>query len=333
MEVNMSKKRDRGLVDPKMWASSSPVRQDVETLIVTKEDLKNEANNPTTNENLETKQADTTATAPVQGTAEATPVEEGLKNRAKESEQPQTTNKDDIDHDWKKRADDRQRYINQLKEEKAQLEAQYRSEMDALKQQLTDKQLNELPKSKEELEAFAKSNPEAYNIMLTMAKREAMSMASDLEEKQKETKAALAQLELQKKLDSLVSLGHADAHKIWQDKTDLREWLTDQTPATKAMFTSPDVRDWAEGLTKYKRDRGIVLHPAEVKQQVVKQEKADASILPSKNTPTTPGDGKPKKKWSESMVDALSSRDYAKYRVEILEARRTGNFIYDKHGR
>lgn len=62
-----------------------------------------------------------------------------------------------------------------------------------------------------------------------------------------------------------------------------------------------------------------------------KEDQRKAALGVSKNGGSAPRE-RTEGKFSESQVEAMSSREYEKYSDEIDEARRTGNFIYDLTG-
>lgn len=328
----MSKKsRSRDMIDPSRWQSNYGSFQElaakaapasVEEAVVAApaaESVSEESDTPIN--------AAPEAEAPVQGETMDTPAETDPVDHKVDDEQ--STNAQDAKHDWEKRFKDSQRYIQQLKDEAKTKESELQKQMQDLQNQLKQTQVAALPKTEEELMAFAKEDPEAYALIDTMIQRKALESNKDLEEQKKQITILKTQIETQQKLGKVVELGHADAYKIWEDKTDLLEWLETQTPGTKGLFTSEDPRDWSEGLTRYKKDRNIPMASSIKAAANAATTATAASMIPTKATTVAPTAPKVVEKWSNSKVRALSAVEYAKHRDVIRKAQQEGNFIYD----
>lgn len=227
---------------------------------------------------------------------------------------------EEVNHNWEKRAKDGQRYINQLKEEAKAREQAMQARLQELEEQLLVKKQESLPKTAEDLAAFKEENPDMYDIMYSLVERSAIEKDAQLKKQMELLRIKQHEIERKEKYAQLASLGHPDAESL---RPDLMSWLETQTPGTKALFSSDDVRDWAEGFTKFKQATGIIKSKAPIKEK-----KTDESILPDAKTKvdTTQKQGKI---WRQSEISKLSDDEYIAKRDEIRQAVSENRFIYD----
>jgi hypothetical protein len=83
-----------------------------------------------------------------------------------------------------------------------------------------------------------------------------------------------------------------------------------------------DARSVARVIDLYKQDKGIA------KLKVKNDDKAAASSVSTRRS-ATPEPDQASNYLTESAVNKMSSKEYDKRQEEILEAMRTGKFIYD----
>lgn len=224
--------------------------------------------------------------------------------------------------DWEKRYQELQSFKDkQLAKEKADAEALKQQNL-ILQQQL--KEANSKPKSypvtKEELAEWQAHFPDfnvILNTLLEMKMDErAAEQAKELAELDKQIKSIAAE----RGRNELLLL-HPDANELEKDPQFIA-WYEQQEPEIRALIESPNPAKIAKGLTIYKKFMGIQ-DKAKAKQEADK----DASrMIPVTSKPETP---QGLKVWTESEVNRMSDREFAKYAEEIDKARREGRFKND----
>ena len=118
--------------------------------------------------------------------------------------------------------------------------------------------------------------------------------------------------------------------KLHPDFSDIREdnafhdWAEEQPKWVQdALYeNTDDARSVARVIDLYKQDKGIA------KLKVKNDDKAAASSISTRRS-ATPEPDQESNYLTESAVNKMSSKEYDKRQEEILEAMRTGKFIYD----
>ena len=205
-----------------------------------------------------------------------------------------------------------QQFQKQLNELKAQLEQATKKEM-------------KLPKSDEDIEAWAKEYPDVAKIVETIAIKKAREQSDTLEKRIKEinefnekTVKDRAEVELMKI--------HPDFDEI-RESDDFHNWAEEQPQwIQNALYENQnDAKSAARAIDLYKSDKGIN------KRDTDESSKSAATQVKAKSTKATPTvDGN--KKIKESDVQKMSATAYEKNADMIMEAIRSGNFIYDVSG-
>ena len=219
---------------------------------------------------------------------------------------------------FKKRYGDLRRHTQKKEEEFAakikSLEAQLNK---AAKQELV------LPKTDEELEAWSKEYPDVAAIIESIADKKSKNAAKDLEERMAELEEMRFDAQRNKAEAELVKI-HPDFIEIRQDDT-FHDWAKEQPKWVQdALYENmDDAKSVARVIDLYKVDKGITN-----KKKPKPEEKAAASSVKTKSA-ATPEPDESSKYIRESEVAAMSIREYEKRAEEIMEAQRSGNFIYD----
>ena len=207
-------------------------------------------------------------------------------------------------------------------------EKEYEDRIKALEEQLTQSTKSEikLPKSDEDIEAWAKQYPDVAGIVETIAIKKAREQAESLEARVKEIDEMKATATREKAEVELLKL-HPDFGEI-RDSDDFHEWAEEQPKWVQdALYeNSEDARSAARAIDLYKSDRGIG------KTDKGKSGKSAATEVKTKNTRSVPDAENKSNKILESQVQAMSAEEYEKNADMVMEAIRSGNFVYDVSG-
>ena len=194
--------------------------------------------------------------------------------------------------------------------------------VEKLEQQLQLASKNELvlPKSTEEVDAWARQHPDVAAIVESIADKKASERSSDLETRMKEFEQIRADAIRERAEAELVSM-HPDFEAI-RSGDEFHNWADEQPKWVKdALYENQDdAKSVARVIDLYKQDKGIT--------KITKSDKAAASSVNAR-TRTVPETDESKKYFSESAVNRMSAKEYAKRSDEIMEAIRDGKFTYD----
>ena len=241
---------------------------------------------------------------------------EGQEEEAEQDDAPVSAE----DKSFKKRYGDLRRHT-QLKENELQ------SRISVLEQQLSSSTKSEikLPKSDQDIEAWAKEYPDVAAIIETIAIKKAREQSVDLEERVKVIDEMRASASKDKAQVELMQM-HPDFDKIREDD-DFHNWAEEQPKWIQdALYDNEnDARSAARAIDLYKADRGIVTKKPS-------SNKDAARSVNTRSERSRPNDNDSKGHIRESQVSKMSAQEYEKRADEIMDAIRTGKFIYDISG-
>jgi len=244
--------------------------------------------------------------------------QKGEEVEAKESKEPEPKNAEE--RSFKKRYGDLRRH-QQSKEK------EYEDRIKALEQQLTESTKSEikLPKSDEDIEAWAKQYPDVAGIVETIAIKKAREQSEGLEARVKEIDEMKATATREKAEVELLKL-HPDFGEI-RDSDDFHEWAEEQPKwVQEALYENDaDARSAARAIDLYKADKNI-------KPKKSASSKDAARSVGTRNERSKPQSDPQGNAIKESDVQKMSAVEYERNSDEIMEAIRTGNFIYDLSG-
>ena len=253
--------------------------------------------------------------------------EEELKLLLKEQKEGPTDTVDDSEEPanaeektFKKRYGDLRRY-NQEKEK------QFQEQLDALKGQLdkaTKKEMK-LPKSDEDISEWAKEYPDVAAIVETIAIKKAKEQSEDLATRIKEIDERDANSVKEKAEVELLRL-HPDFSDI-RESDDFHDWAEEQPKwVQNALYENDnDAKSAARAIDLYKGDRNISKTKA-------KSDDAGAAKAVSTKSKTSVSENVKGVSYRESVVEKMSAQEYEKKADDIMEAIRSGNFVYDVSG-
>ena len=195
----------------------------------------------------------------------------------------------------------------------------------ALEDQLSKATRNELvlPKSDDEIAAWTKKYPDVAGIVETIADKKARERATDLDKRVQDIEKM--------RVDAVKEKAEAELMKLHPDFIDIREddkfhdWADEQPKWVQdALYENvDDAKSVARVIDLYKIDAGIKGKKSD--------SKSAASAIGTKSK-TTPTSDESKNYWKESQIERMSDKEYAKNQESIIEAMRTGKFVYDLSG-
>ena len=241
-----------------------------------------------------------------------------VEQEATEPEEAEPTNAEE--KTFKKRYSDLRRHQQKQAED-------FKKEIDALKSQLSDatKKEMKLPKSDEDIEEWAKEYPDVAAIVETIAMKKAREQSVALEERVKAIDEMQMSATKEKAEVELMRL-HPDFGEI-RDSDEFHEWAEEQPKWVQdALYDNDnDARSAARAIDLYKADTGIG-------KEKPKADKDAAKSVSTKNSRSTPQKDETSSYLKESDVQKMSAQEYEKNSDEIMEAIRSGKFVYDVSG-
>ena len=241
-----------------------------------------------------------------------------VEQEATEPEEAEPTNAEE--KTFKKRYSDLRRHQQKQAED-------FKKEIDALKSQLNDatKKEMKLPKSDEDIEQWAADYPDVAAIVETIAIKKAREQSVALEERVK----AIDEMQLsatKEKAEVELMRMHPDFGEI-RDSDEFHDWAEEQPKWVQdALYDNDnDARSAARAIDLYKADKGIG-------KEKPKADKDAAKSVSTKNSRSTPQKDEASSYLKESDVQKMSAQEYEKNSDEIMEAIRSGKFVYDISG-
>ena len=215
----------------------------------------------------------------------------------------------DLRRHSQKQQEDLQNQINELKE---QLSAATKKEI-------------KLPKSDEEIGEWMEKYPDVAAIVETIAIKKAREQSTELEERVTKINKMQEDAERQKAETILLQL-HPDFEDIRQDD-DFHSWAEEQPRwIQQALYDNDnDAQSAARAIDLYKADRGITTKKKKRSDDAAEMVNTKAS----RNRPTAEDSSGVIR---ESDVQKMSTVQYEKNQEAIMEAIRSGKFIYDLSG-
>ena len=246
--------------------------------------------------------------------------QKGDAEEATEQEPQETEPEGAEEKTFKKRYSDLRRHQQQQAED-------FKKEIASLRQQLDSatKREMKLPKSDEELESWMSEYPDVAAIVESIAIKKAKEQSAALEERMKAIDEMQQSASKEKAEAELMRL-HPDFDQI-RDSDEFHEWAENQPKWVQdALYeNNNDARSAGRAIDLYKADMGITN----------KKPKADndaAKSVSTKDSRSKPQENEASAYLKESEVQKMSPQEYEKRSDEIMEAIRTGNFVYDLSG-
>jgi len=255
--------------------------------------------------------------------------EEELKQLLKEQKNESVTEEAPVEKEptsseektFKKRYGDLRRHTQDK-------EQQFQSQLDELKEQLSKatKKEMKLPKSDEDIEAWATEYPDVAKIVESIAMKKAKEQSADIELRLKKIDEMSAEASKDKAEVELLKL-HPDFGDI-RDSDDFHDWADEQPKWVQdALYENDnDARSASRAIDLYKSDKGIG------KEVKTPSSKSAATEVNTRTTRNKVDATESNKKILESSVQKMSAQQYEKQADTIMDAIRSGNFVYDVSG-
>ena len=242
------------------------------------------------------------------------------KGEVKEEEPQEAEPTSAEEKSFKKRYGDLRRH---MQEKEKVWEANQRELQQQLKE-VTQKEIK-LPKSDEDIEAWATQYPDVAAIVETIAIKKAREQAAGLEDRVKEIDEMKATASREKAEVELMK-AHPDFGEI-RDSDAFHEWAEEQPKWVQdALYENDsDARSASRAIDLYKADMNI-------KTKKPASNKDAARSVNSRNNRSQPDTDNDTAVFKESDVNKMSPQQYEKAADAIMEAIRTGKFIYDMSG-
>ena len=227
--------------------------------------------------------------------------------------------RDAEDKSFKKRYGDLRRHVQQK-------EKDYETRIQALEQQLRQATQSgiKLPKSDEDIEAWARKYPDVAAIVETIAIKKAQEQTAGLETRVKE----IDEMKLsaaKEKAEAELMRYHPDFDEI-RSSDEFHDWAEEQPQwVQNALYENDtDAKAAARAIDLYKADKNI---------KTKKPSNTDAAkAVNSRNSRSRPEEDATSSYYKESQVAKMSAQEYEKKVDDIMEAIRTGKFVYDLSG-
>ena len=243
--------------------------------------------------------------------------QKGEAKAAKEPQEAEPTNAEE--KSFKKRYGDLRRHMQDKEKE-------WTEKFDKLQSQLSDATKKEikLPKSDEDIEAWTQKYPDVAAIVETIAIKKAKEQAAELEDRVKLVDEMRISASREKAEAELMRI-HPDFDEI-RDSDDFHNWAEEQPKWVQdALYENDaDARSAARAIDLYKADKGI-----QTKKRDGKDAARSVGTRTSRSRPETDATSSYIK---ESDVQKMSAQEYEKMSDDIMEAIRTGKFVYDLSG-
>ena len=256
-------------------------------------------------------------------------VQEGTED-SKDASSGETEKKDDVSGEavGKEEQSFKKRY-GDLRKHLASKEKDWTSRIEKLEAQLTKATKNELilPKTEEEIDAWAKEYPDVAGIVETIASKKARESSAEIDKRLTEIETLRESAKKEKAEAELMAL-HPDFDKI-RESDEFHDWAEEQPKWVQdALYENPDdARSAARVIDLYKADNNI----AKVSSTKNSDKEAASAIRPSRSR-STPQADETASYLKESQVNRMSAQEYEKNSDNIMEAIRSGKFVYDISG-
>jgi len=238
------------------------------------------------------------------------------ETKAEDEEEPKTAE----ERTFKKRYGDLRRHSQEK-------EKDFQKQLDDLKSQLSKatKKEMKLPKSDEDISEWAKEYPDVAAIVETIATKKAREQSEDIAKRIKEIDERDANSIKEKAEVELLRL-HPDFADI-RESDEFHEWAEQQPKwVQNALYENDnDAKSAARAIDLYKSDKGI----GKTKE---KSNDSGAAKAVSTKSKTSVSETNNAVTFKESTVDKMSADEYAAKADVIMEAIRSGNFIYELSG-
>jgi len=242
------------------------------------------------------------------------------ENKGEAAEETEVEPASSEEKTFKKRYGDLRKHSQETKQSLEKQVNDLRKQLDK-----STKQEIKLPKSDDDIDAWAAQYPDVAAIVETIAIKKAREQSQDLEERVKEIDAMRESATKEKAEVELLKL-HPDFGEI-RDSDDFHDWAKEQPRWVQdALYENDDdARSAARAIDLYKIDNNISTKKSS-------NNKDAARSVNSKQTRNAPETDRTGSSFKESQVAKMTPQEYEKNADVIMEAIRSGRFVYDVSG-
>ena len=271
--------------------------------------VQNKANQSANKKRIEKDEAELKAL--IEGNTEESNEEETAEAKEANTEAEEATLSPE-ERTYKKRYSDLRKHLNKQSEEIKELKNQMENASNGVLRP---------PKSKEEIAAWSKKNPEAAAILESFAKAEAAKTDKEVQEL-KELNAQTQRI----KSENAIRKMHPDFDEL-RDSDDFHNWANEQPKWVQdALYENQDdPRSVVRVIDLFKVDNGM-----DIKSKKKTNKDAASQVKTKRNTRID--DAGVAGQILESQVQKMTAQQYEARSDEIMEAIRSGKFIYDVSG-
>jgi hypothetical protein len=249
----------------------------------------------------------------------ASDTEQKEERKAEASQEDDDAELSSEERNFKKRYGDLRRHIQEKEQE-------WKLKFEKLEMQLDKAAKNELvlPKTEADIEAWAAKYPDVAGIVEAIADRKAQERSSDIDKRLSEIEEMRLSAKRQKAEAELMQL-HPDFEQLRQEDA-FHDWAEEQPKWVQdALYeNAEDAKAVGRVIDLYKADKGIT---TKSNKSFSSDKEAASSVRTKRNT--TPNHDDTATYLSESQVNKMTMKEFEKRMDEIMEAQRTGRFIYD----
>ena len=208
------------------------------------------------------------------------------------------------------------------------LQSNTAAELKAIKAQLDNAKEQGIvrpPKSDEDIQAWADKYPDVAAIVETIAEKKAQEKFSVAEDRLRQIDEMSAEADRSKSMEAIRD-SHSDFDDL-KESDEFHDWAGEQPKWVQdALYENQDdPRSVVRVIDLYKSDKGL-----DTKSRK-KSSKAAASAVVTKRS-TKPSQADTEVTFTESQIGKMSMKDFEKNQDAIMEAQRTGKFVYDLSG-
>ena len=208
------------------------------------------------------------------------------------------------------------------------LQSNTAAELKAIKAQLENAKEQGIvrpPKSDEDIQAWADKYPDVAAIVETIAEKKAQEKFSVAEDRLRQIDEMSEEANRSKSMD-VIRDSHSDFDDL-KESDEFHDWAGEQPKWVQdALYENQDdPRSVVRVIDLYKGDKGL-----DTKSRKKSTKEAASAVVTKRST--KPSQADTDVSFTESMISQMSMKEFEKNQDAIMEAQRTGKFIYDLSG-
>jgi len=208
------------------------------------------------------------------------------------------------------------------------LQSNTAAELKAIKAQLENAKEQGIvrpPKSDEDIQAWADKYPDVAAIVETIAEKKAQEKFSVAEDRLRQIDEMSEEANRSKSMD-VIRDSHSDFDDL-KESDEFHDWAGEQPKWVQdALYENQDdPRSVVRVIDLYKGDMGL-----DTKSRKKSTKEAASAVVTKRST--KPSQADTEVTFTESQIGKMSMKDFEKHQDAIMEAQRTGKFVYDLSG-